>query len=57
VVVDGRRPTVIAVTTIVFAVSTAALTAVTAACLVLGGPILMRALHQQMLRHSATSAP
>jgi hypothetical protein len=57
VVLDGRRPTVIAVTTIVFAVSTAALTAVTAACLVLGGPILMRALHQQMLRHSATSAP
>jgi hypothetical protein len=112
VVVDGRRPTVIAVTAVLFAVSTAALTlwvilgagsgaqvskhllgasgpasivlfvgivvlaglavafslqargtshpatvatAVTAVCLVVGGPILMRLLHQQMLRHSAAS--
>jgi hypothetical protein len=110
VVVDGRRPAVIAVTAVVFASATAALTvwvilgagsgaqvsrdllggsgpasivvfvgivvlaglavafssqargashpatdgtAVTAACLVVGGPMLMRLLHRQMLRHSA----
>lgn len=108
-VVDGRRPVVIAVTAVVFAVATAALTvwvilgagsgaqvsgellgrsgsglivlfvgivvlaglavafsmqasgaphpatvgtAVTAACLVVGGPTLVRVLHRQMLRHS-----